>query len=824
MDAIISAKAGIVAIVRGNEASVINIDDLETEVSYPISSMRFFFSGAKDVRKIHNISKSNCVKLLKKEYNNNRALTLTLLLLNEQEDDETLSLAVECLQDFLGDDEAFTHVENTLFSNIMPYNADMCRAKEYAKSIEKLYLLFNSIEQHSPRIELLRKLWDSLPDEIFYSTMDKILYEEHLVSTGAFKDLVIAGTDHKKFNLAHIKCLQILNSFRNSRIVVEQWLSELMPYKGIGFNIEKLIAKENKHKKTEKTSFKSKLKPHDAFENAKKQKSAIISLLKTSDWNKTRRYVDDLIESQRISSKPEHISMSLCDLSQHAKLVKNYSLQLELAKKAVEISDKDGWAYCQVAESYFCLNQFDKAIEYFKLADTYGEHEYAQNGLARILREQGKLDDAISIYKKLIKEFPNSVVVLNCYAETLRDVWKIDEALAVYDASIDNLSYDSTSYCGKASLLKSIGRLDEALSLYKYARDTSNDSHYIGCGIAEIFRLKGEFERSLAEYDKVINRFPDEIVPRCAKANVLKVKGDLNAALKEYQSTSKEFPYDSSSKEGIAEVYREMKDYNKAMALYNEILDKNPMSIRSRNGRANLFKCLGKYKDALRAYDENVRDFPYDLVAWSGRADILKQLGELDEAIKAFKRISEINSYDKRPLYSTAAIHVVKGEFDLALKLLPTARPQSKDDWFAYYVRGMIYMKSGNLEEGVKYYTDALDKAPSYTILNLFKNALTIAKLRDKNNKEVPDFFAIDNVDNNQNEYVKNVISIHAYGKTDQIKKAKESYIKVETDCPPYLITLRDELAAMYLKKISSSYDLEWIYDQECNVILLDAA
>src|SRR6185369_3181837 len=701
MDAIISAKAGLAIFVRGNETSVFNINDLETESIYPVSSIRYLLSGANDVRKIKNITREESFSLLQKECSKSRAITMTLILLDEMEENETIDLTIECLQDLLVDTDVLDHVENTLYSNIMPENANLLRANEYAKSIDKLSLILNDVEKNSQLILKFRKRWDSLSEDIFADPMDKILCEECLVSTGVFKELVKAGSDPKKFSLAHLRCLNVLQKYKNSRTVVSQWLTGLIPEKAqipVSFNPQfhdfSFGTANN-----DKGYFKPKLKPHDAYQNALKQKTAINLLLKTGDWAKTRRYVEDLISSQRKSSEPEHISKSLCDLSQHAKLVKNYSLQLELAKRATEISSDDGWAYCQVAEAYICLAQFDNAIENFKLAETYGQHEYSNNGFARILKEQGRFDEAIAVYQKLMVDYPYSSYVSNCYAETLRDAWRIDDALAVYDYAIENLPYGSTTYCGKASILKSIGKLDEAITLFEYARNIGDDSHYIGTGIADVYRIQGEYDKSLVEYDKVIKKFPDEIVPRCAKAHVLRAKGDLPSALIEFQNISKEFPYDFQSKEGIAETLKEMKEYVKSMEIFDEIIKKFPMASWARNGRANLFKCMGEYSASLKAYDENVKDFPYDLVAWGGRADLLKQLGDLDESIKAFTRISELNPYDKSSVYSIAAIYVVKGQYDQALKLLPTEVPKYRDDWFAYHVKGMIYMKSGRVEE-----------------------------------------------------------------------------------------------------------------------------
>jgi tetratricopeptide (TPR) repeat protein len=824
MDAIISAMAGLALFVRGNEASVIRIDDLETEATYPVSSIRYLLAGATDVKKIRGVTKKESIRLLQKEYDKGRSLNLVLILFDQSEQDETIELAVDCLHDLLSDKDVFSYIENTLYSSPFPENTNFVKAMQHTEQIPSLTSLFSDIEMHQPAISKFKTHWDELADDLFDDSTDKILYEERLVASGIFKDLVKAGGDSKLFSLIQVRCLTDLKSYKNSRTIIGNWLSGLAPGKVRRLPQGSIQYTESTNKTIgDKKGHRGKIKPHDAFLNALKQKQAIFPLLKKGDWTKTRRYVDDLISSQVENSDPEHISKSLCDLAQHAKTAKNFSLQLELTRRATEISVDDGWAYGQMADAYMCLAQFDYAIRSFQQASIYGQDEFARTGYARILREQGKFDEAITAFEGLMVDFPNSDVIANCYAEVLKDAWRIEEALSTYDSSIERFPYLSATYCGKASLLKLIGRLDESLGLYEYARKTGDDSHYIGAGIADIYRIKGEYDKAIAEYDRTIKKFPDESILKCSRANIFRLKAEYQLALDEFNSIADEFPYDVSPKEGIAETLREMNRFDESLSIFNEILSKSPMSIRARNGRANIFKCMGQYSESLQVYDQNVIDFPYDIVSWSGRADLLKQLGHLDDSIKAYERISLLNPYDKSALYSMAAIYVVKGQYEQAFHLLPTETPQTKDDWMAHHIKGMIYLKTGKIDEAIDLFNVALSKIPYYTMIRIFKNSLSVASLRKQRTSN-----AIESLnykgDTSHNEYIRNVLRIHAYGESGEIDKAEAAYIQIQRDCPPYITTLRDELASRYLKQFTIlGRDLNWIYEEECNIVLLAA-
>ncbi|HEY6874381.1 MAG TPA: tetratricopeptide repeat protein [Geobacteraceae bacterium] len=820
MATLISANAGLAIFVHGNEADVISINNVDRELNYPLSSIPYLLSGATDVKVINKITKRDSLSLLQKEFGKNRALKLALIMLDESEDDSTVEMAADCLAELLSDPDILSCIENSLYSNVLPSNANVVRAKKYSQSIDAMESLLTKIEQSQPKILRYRESWNALSEDMFDDYTDKMLYEERLIASGAFKNLVEASDDHNKLSLAHIQCLSDLRDLRNSRAVITHWISGLTSKddrKLKNFTSQNIDALEEitEHKNYRK----HKIKPHDAFTNAIRQKQAIIPLLRKGDWSKTRKYVDDLVKSQSINSDPEHISKSLCDLAQHAKLVHNHSLQLELAKRAAEIAVDDGWAHCQVADAYICLSQYDNALKWLQSSEVFGQDAYAQTGFARILREQGKYDEAIAAFEKLTVNFPDSPIAYNSYAEVLKDVCKLEEALSVYNISIEKFPEDTTGYSGKASTLKALGRLDEALNLYNYAKAIKDDS-YIGSGIADIFKLKGEYDIALRMYDEVIKKFPESSIPKCGRANVLRLKGQYSAALKQFRIIASEFPFDFSPKEGEAEVLKECGRLKQALGKYEEIIKEFPAANRSRNGRANVLKAMGEYEKALQAYDENVKDFPYDVVAWNGRADLLKQLGNFADSIEAYKRIAELNPLDKTAIYARAAIYVVLGQYSTALQLLPTEPPQTREDWFAQHIKGMIHLKSGDLDEAIRIFEDALRRVPYYNVAKYFRNALAVASLRLKRPQDV-----VGALDATQNDSIADVLSIHAYGESGAIKKAQEAYIRIEKGCPPFIVNLRDELAARYIGRIKMlDHDIDWIFAEECKIVLLDAA
>jgi tetratricopeptide (TPR) repeat protein len=821
MDTLISAQAGLAAIIRGNEAEVIHIDNTDSANIYNLSSIHYLFAGATDVIRMRSKTKEQAISIFTKEFYKSRALRLLLIMLDESETDESIGLAAECLWEMLIDIEVFTYIENILYSNKLAANTDLERAKQVSQSNNKLIELLIEVDKSQSIIQNYRQHWDSIPISLFSDVGERKYFLKTLIESGAFKNFIKAGEDRNKFSMAHIQCLTDVRSFTNSRKIIDEWLSDLKIRKKILPSFSQI---EDEHDVLEEPNGihkrKARISPHEAFLNVVKQKQAIYPLLKQGDWKRTRKYVEDLIKCQLKNSDPEHIAKSLCDLAQHAKEVHNYSLQLELANRATQIAPDDSWAHATVADAYICLSQYQLAAKWLDSSEILGQVEYAQTGYARILIKQERYVEAISALKKLLFDFPNSSIIYNTYAEVWKDVGCIEDSLAVYEEAITKFPNDETCLCGKASTLKNIGRLEEASAIYEYVIKTFGLSEYAGSDIADIYRLKGQFDEATIAYDKVIKKYPNLAFPKCGKANIFKLKEQYQDALHEFEAISKEFPYDIQPAEGIAETYKDWKKYDRALKQYDQMINNFSISSIPRNGKANVLKLMGQYEEALRTFDENIKEFPYDLVAWRGRADTLKKLGYLEDAIEAYDRISILNPYDKNAVYCKAAVYSVKAEYEKALNILPTSPPQTREDWFAHHIKGMIYLKSGRYEDAVTFFQEALRKLPFFQISKYFMSALAVAQLRLSMAQD-----AVATIEEQQNDAIKDVLSIHIYGETKNIKKAEEAYLRIQTKCPPLLIELREALAARYIQQFNIlQHDMDWLFNEECKIILLDAA
>ena len=820
MDALISGQAGVALLIQGNEVSTLGSESDRKEYPSSFACVPYVLAGASDVVQVQGTTRSDVVRRLKSAWSSDRALQTFLILLDASETVDNRQLSAECLSELFEDNQVLEFVANRLYAAPLPPESDVLAGLSFAKGDEVRKFL-EEIREDQALIERITEVWDGLSPSLFETESAKREFREAAIACGAFRQIARSSADPASFGMTTIQCHVKLSTLPNSRLVLRSWLGPLKPGRGRLPAAPQIpeLGKARVRDGSDWHQRQTKISGHELFENVKKQKHAIVELMQKGDIARVRSYVGQLVESQLKSGGAQYAAMSLCDLAQQAKGIRNYSLQLELSQKAASIAPEDGWAHGQVADAYVCLGQYDNALKSFELAATFGEVVFASTGRARILRVKGQLNEALKAFEEIIQFYPDEMSAWLGRAEVLRDMWRLDDALGAYEAAVGKFPYEPIPRCGRAAVLKDMGRLHEALAAYEEAaRDFTNE--YVPlCGRADILKELGRLDLALTAYSEAIEKFPTEPVARCGYAEVLKLAGKLDEALEKYADAVTAFPYEVVPYSGRAETLKAMRKYDEALQSYDEALQRFPYEVKLLNGKADVLKRLGRLRDSLRAYDEIIRLFPYDLFALTGRADLLKELGELKEAVAAYDVLMKRHTAGQGIRNAKAAVLAALGHYEKALELLPAGDVQTRDEWIGQHIRGTIFMRRGRLDLAINLFENSLTTIPFAMERSYFENALAVAKLRMKRFDQ-----AIDHL-SKRPEPLSTLLRMHAFAALERLDEAKDALKQVEFSCPRNLVRLKNELAARY--KLSSKppkHTVQWVFDQECQNLLLEAA
>jgi tetratricopeptide (TPR) repeat protein len=808
LDAIYSGQAGIMALLEGAEARVRRAEDFDSEYMIGREGVSYLFQGCTDIVIVKGAREDALRADFLDAWEADRALRLLLISLDAEEDRNLRAEAADCLENLLAKTTTRIFIENELYSRMLPEDAD----SEFLSDTKRWKLvseMIAEIKNNQTSIGQRRGEWDKLPSNLF-ADEDKTRFEEHAIRSGAFRYLASADSNSRDRNLAIFDCYKALGGVPNFRAVVREWTVD---FRRPG--VKRLIVEEEPDE-----TVMSVVDSHAAFEHSKSQREAISEKLRQGSLNLARKYADQLIRFQLDNGGPEFAAKSLCYLAQEAKYFHLHSVQLEWAQRAVDINPADSWTHGQAADALIQFSRLDEALVELARGEELGDAQFAATSRARILRHQGKLEEALVAFRAARETFRGQDAEQYTWsgaAETLRDMWKFEDALQEYEQGIARYPHVRALLCGRAAVLADLGRLDHAIARYD-AVELQSDLVALN-GKASVLKEQGRLDEAQDVIAEAIQLYPADPVARCVQAEILRLQGDLPGALQLYEFVKMNHSTIPSAYGGYAEVLRDMRRLPEAIAAYEDAVNRFADDVRLANGYANIRKVNDELPESLRLYEKNVRQFPYDLFSKSGRADLLKRTGKYDDAISAYDQILHTRPDYESARNGKAAILVVKGCYNEALSLLPSVQPSTRNDWIAWHIRGMVLLRKNEIENAVRLFEEGRRTIPFASERRYFDGALSLARLQQSNFELAAHSLV------NTGGGLSNILRFHAYAGMGNVERARALYVELSERCPAQLIELREAIAGRFgiAENVTPRNDL-WIFGRESEALLQDAA
>ena len=818
MYALVSGQAALAVVVRGDEASILRYGQDQENRTFRFSSAVGFLRDAPDIIRLSNPSKIEIEVALHESWAADRSLRLTRIVLDEDEEQEVQTEAIECLEEVLTD-QISSQVLLALCVAPVPDGWSISQAIVNSNQQPAVRRMFRNLEELQAPVSAVRLAWNRLHATLFGSSESKVSFEAAAIRHHVFGTMV-RGILTQDADTAKFEAHRRLNGEQNYRDIIAAWCAEagLRNHRSrtkLDFN---LLAGEQTETELG-IRFNSPTLSKQTFADVMRQQQATIELIVKADETRAREFANDLVTRQIAGRDLKRAAMSLCRLAQKAKDHGLHSLQLEWTERAVELAPADGWAHGQAADAYLEFNRLDDADRELQLAGQFGEQFYARLGLARILRIQGKFEQAYDKASEILVEesgHDQEVYAWSLKAGVLRDMWRMDEALEVYEQAIREFPTDPSVRCGCAAVLADVGRHSEAIRVYSACLHDLGPNDYALNGRAHVYAQLGRFDDALAGYEQAIEAFPRNSVGKCGRAEVHRMRGALEVALDEYGKARQDFPYVAVPHSGYAEVLKQMRRLDEAADVYRHTIASFPFDARCKNGLAHTLQLQGQLSSALQQYDLVLSQTPLDLYAVNGRAFILRALGFLPEAENAYDTIIRTRPGFISARHGKASVLVLQGRYNDALELLPDELPQTVDDWICHHVRGMILMRQGHFDTAVSFFQAGLISVPFFAERQYFSNALAVARLRQGEYQ-----YALKLVEGQPAGVASKVVQFHAYAGLQERAKANQIQQDVLLRSTPKILRLVEEIARRYrLSAEPPKFNTDWIFELECEVLL----
>ncbi|KAI7828012.1 hypothetical protein BC939DRAFT_483512 [Gamsiella multidivaricata] len=174
---------------------------------------------------------------------------------------------------------------------------------------------------------------------------------------------------------------------------------------------------------------------------------------------------------------------------------------------AISIDAEDPNIYYHRGQVYFITGEYESAAkDYIKSIELEPKFVFShiQYGVAQY--KIGNISDAMNIFKKALKDFPESGDVNNYYGELLLDQQQFDQAFERFDKAINLKPSNPLPYINKALLVfqwKQDPAGAEKLCLQSLDADPECDVAIATLG--QLFLQQGKIERAIEYFDKSID-------------------------------------------------------------------------------------------------------------------------------------------------------------------------------------------------------------------------------------------------------------------------------------------------------------------------------
>ncbi len=476
MRAILSGQSGLALLGDDDAVWAVSVEEPEVRTPCNWRDATYLLADADDVVELPDVSQQAALDVLEQAWRRDRALRLMLILLDREEDEETRTMAAECVDDHFASERVREYVTNRLYVAPLPASAELGRANQLAgdTNAPRVVAFLAKLETDQAVIARTRRAWDEIDPDKFEADAGKARFEAVAVDAGTFRRLTEA-VDTGNVQQVWMECLgdSQITKLPGHRNVITAWVNPLRASRKEsetdGESRTRRPAKTDRnggHKSHRRPKPQKEPTSHQQWIRVEKEIAAILADIDKGRETQALKFTQELVERQKSEDDEEFAVKTLCKFAKEMKDRNLHELQLQFAQWASDEFSWDAQAQVQLADAYFCLGRLDAALAQFEdTIEQFPNDEFACCGRAEVLRELDRLGAALAQFEDTIERFPNDAVACWGRAEVLRELGRLDAALAQFEETLVRFPTNRVALNAKANVLIAMKRYDEALSL-----------------------------------------------------------------------------------------------------------------------------------------------------------------------------------------------------------------------------------------------------------------------------------------------------------------------------------------------------------------------
>jgi serine/threonine-protein kinase len=353
-----------------------------------------------------------------------------------------------------------------------------------------------------------------------------------------------------------------------------------------------------------------------------------------------------------------NLGAALCD-SKH-----DYDEAIASFKKALELDPNYAPAHLNLGNALKSKGQVDEAIVCFrKVIELAPKYANAHSLLGIALQRKGRLDEAIASFHKAVeldaKEVQtqwymgqNPVLVIGggrafTYAhlgEALEEKGRLDEAITCYRKAIELDPKSAGAHIKLGIALYSKGQMDEAIACLRKAIELDPKEAVAHGAQGNALLAKGQVNEAIDCYKKAI-----ELDPKNAKAHVnlgaaLFHEGQVDEAIASVRKALELEPKNAEFHNNLGFALERKGQLDEAIASFRKVVELAPKDAHSHYNLGNLLRKNGQLDEAIASFRKALEIDPKYAEAHCNLGSVLKEQGRFAESVSAYTRGHELGT------------------------------------------------------------------------------------------------------------------------------------------------------------------------------------
>ena len=324
-------------------------------------------------------------------------------------------------------------------------------------------------------------------------------------------------------------------------------------------------------------------------------------------------------------------------------------------KKAIELTPGDGRVYQELGQLYLRKNALDAAEKAFQEALQYaahdGERQNIERQLINLYRRQGKLEEML---KEAEAKGGLTFEMQMEQARNYSNQGKLDEAVSAYKKALEMTTRDWERENAERQLMRLYRRQGTLEEVLKEAEENNTLTFTMQAELARHYRNKGESGKAISAYKQALNMTTQNHERNHIAIELMQEYvqiGENDLAIELYESASQP---DSGSmsmtsgssgfivmfsgdreRDSLIKAFRSHRTLAELKSLFEKKLEENPNNPAALEMIAEIYQNEDKHEKAAAAYQalckaqpSNIRGFYYAAAAWnkSGQPELANDL------------------------------------------------------------------------------------------------------------------------------------------------------------------------------------------------------